>query len=151
MAGLPVPAPKSSLSVGQRRLREKVAALIADGIDPPEIARKIAKGDERKAKTWRHKIRLWAAHDEYFRALLHSHAMGTLVEGLNPATAGISKRAGRGRIDGAKLLLEATGFHNPRVDHKHSGDIKIKLDIPRPVRAHEQDDPAIVDADVVED
>jgi hypothetical protein len=65
---------------------------------------------------------------------------------LGPVATAVGARAKRGRIDAAKLLMESTGFHNPRVKHEHSGDIKLTLNIPRP-----SFDGEVADADVVDD
>jgi hypothetical protein len=67
--------------------------------------------------------------------------------GLVPATHALAGRAARGRPDAIKVLFEASGFHNPRVRHEHSGEIKIKLDMPRPAFGSDDE---VVDADVVD-
>lgn len=69
-----------------------------------------------------------------------------LLVGLKPVVRAMVRRGARGRMDAARIILEASGFHNPRVKHEHSGEVTIKLDMPRP--KFEQDE--IVDADVVE-
>lgn len=51
---------------------------------------------------------------------------------LGQTTVAVGRRGRRGRIDAAKLIYETTGFHNPKVKHEHSGDINIKIDMPRP-------------------
>ena len=84
--------------------------------------------------------------DDRLATELGAHAKVEMLLALVPATRALGQRAARGRPDAAKLLFEATGFHNPRVKHDHSGEIKIKLEIPRP--AFESD---VVDADVVDD
>ena len=72
-------------------------------------------------------------------------AKGQMLVDLAPAVAAVGKRARRGRTDAAKIIMEATGFHNPKVKHEHSGEISVKLDIPRP-----QFDHGVSDAEVVE-
>jgi hypothetical protein len=85
-------------------------------------------------------------------------SQGAIIESLPDMTEAMVKRAKRGRTDASKLAMEISGFHNPRVDHKHSGDIKITLAtaVPRPTRSSEATigkelEEGIVDADVVED
>jgi hypothetical protein len=56
-----------------------------------------------------------------------------------------------GKPDAVKLVFEATGFYSPRVQHEHSGDINIKLQIPRPAGEIEASAEDVTDADVVED
>lgn len=85
-------------------------------------------------------------HDEEFARRVALRARGELLIGLGPAVAGLSRSGARGRVDAAKLLLEASGFHNPRVKHDHSGSIEIKLTMPRPERQAVD----IPDADVVD-
>lgn len=71
-----------------------------------------------------------------------------------PAVAeGVSRRAKRGRMDAAKVVMAQTGFHNEKVSHEHGGEIQINVSIPRPPPVEDRlgiEEP-IVDADVVED
>lgn len=83
---------------------------------------------------------------------MNESAMGELLSGLEGAAEALVRRAHRGRPDAIKLLFEATGFHNPRIKHEHSGDIKLTLDLPRPGVASPPGLPEpVVDADVVEE
>jgi hypothetical protein len=102
------------------------------GMTPPQIAKIMAKGDERKAKRLREKLRKMLANDPVLKRAIMQHAQGTLMAGLPGATAAAVKRSHRGRMDAIRFVSESTGFHNPRVQHEHSGDIKITVDIPRP-------------------
>lgn len=64
------------------------------------------------------------------------------------------KRACRGRVDSAKLVLAISGFHNDRIDHKHSGKIELAVSIPRPPTVQDQlgmPEEEVVEADVVEE
>jgi hypothetical protein len=62
----------------------------------------------------------------------------------------LRRRASRGNPTAIRLLFEATGFHNTKVKHEHSGDITVKLEgIPRPEPVVEEDHD-IVDAEVVD-
>lgn len=72
-----------------------------------------------------------------------------LMVGLPKASEALAARAGRGRPDAIKLMYEASGFHNPRVQHEHSGEIKVKLEMPRP--KFDADAGHVVDADVVDE
>jgi len=81
-----------------------------------------------------------------------SVARGEAIMNLIPAVQALSRRAARGRTDSIKLLFELTGFHSPRVQHDHSGEIEIKLTgMHRPPRTVDQLGPPVVDAEVVED
>ena len=98
----------------------------------PQIAKRLAKGDKAKAKKLR--ARLWKliTHDPDFQGAIITRSRAHLVAGLPATSKSLAGRSGRGRIDAAKLVMEATGFHNSRVKHEHSGDVTIHLDIPRP-------------------
>jgi hypothetical protein len=77
------------------------------------------------------------------QAIFHAEVMlGT------PSIAGaLVRRASKGNVPAAKLAMEASGFHNPRVKHEHTGDIKVTIDnAPRPPVV--EDD--VVDGTVVE-
>jgi len=78
-------------------------------------------------------------------------AHGMLKEGLLPAVAGLNRRAARGRVDAVKLLFESSKFHSPKMQHEHSGEVHIKLDLPRPTPVlNEGEGEEIVDAEVVD-
>lgn len=155
VADLPAVQPKSSLTPVQ----DLITDYLAEGHPPGKIARALAKGDEKKAKVWRRRIRNWSYGDVAFQQALAMKAKGELILSVGETTKAVVKRAGRGRIDAAKLVYEASGFHNPRVQHEHSGDIKVTLDIPRPTPVDERPGnssaggPAeeVVDAEVLED
>lgn len=154
MAGLPATRNQSSKEL--TRPQEIVLGLLADGHKHTAIATKLAKGDPKKAKVWRATIRRWMYSDALFQQGVANAARAEAGLSLVPVTKAVVKRAERGRIDAAKLLYESSGYHNPRVQHEHSGDIKISLDMPRPERKEldgpgKEDGEQIVDAEVVED
>lgn len=60
-------------------------------------------------------------------------AQAMMMGAIPGVTQALIRRALRGRPDAIKLLFEASGFHNPKVDHRHSGDVKLTLvAMPRP-------------------
>jgi hypothetical protein len=69
--------------------------------------------------------------DAIFQARIAEQAKAEMHMGLVGAGRGLAKRAGR-RTDAARLLLEVTGLHVPHQKVEHSGDITIKMDLPRP-------------------
>lgn len=156
MANLPDPQNESS-PTKQDLLRLKVGDLLAEGVPYTKIALKLAKGDKKKAKMWRAKIRRWAATDARIQELIGHDTKGAMILALPSVGNAVVKRAQRGRVDAAKLVFESTGYHNPRVQHEHSGDIKISLSVPRPAAPEPVESPGkelegpIVDAEVVED
>ncbi len=71
------------------------------------------------------------------------------LEALSAIPA-VGRRARKGNVPAAKLLLEMAGYHNSKVDHNHSGEVKISINnVARPPR--EKDVVDIPDADVVEE
>lgn len=153
MAGLP--ARKQQSSPEPSKFQEKVAELVARGYQPAEIARLRFPGNTDEDKRRRHLLRkkLWRAvrSDAIVHQRVAEIAKAHLVMGVAPASQRLAKRSKRlGKSQDVKLLYEASGFHNSRVQHEHSGDIKITLDIPRPTRLSIEDD-EVVDAEVVEE
>jgi len=109
------------------------------------IARKLYPNDRKARLACYMRVRRRALSDQRVAQRIQEDAKINMMVALGPAVAALGGRAGRtGRTDAVKLLAEMSGFHNPRVQHQHSGEIKIKLELPRP----EYDVP---DADVVEE
>jgi hypothetical protein len=147
---LPVPKQESKPEpVWKGRLRPHIINLVAEGKDvAPTLARLITK-DPRRQKAWRQRIRTMLATDPEVQLAIHEMTHAQLVQDLPTITKRMGKRAkATGRQPEVKLAYEASGFHNPRVAHEHSGDITIKLDIPRPSRVENEEE--IVDAEVVD-
>lgn len=153
LARLPAPRTESTPEpTAKQVLQTRLASYLADGMTYSELAEKLAKGDKRKARQWRHKLRRWAATDDYFREILIVAAQAEMVMALQPATQALARRAARGNPQAIKLLFEATGFHNPKVKHEHSGEVKVKLEVGGQVSAAPRPAPVedVVDAEVVE-
>lgn len=150
MAGLPATQTKSSspdLSKGEQRFVE----LLAKGHRPPDIAKAAYPNDPRARKNLRRKLWRRVKQDPRISNALAEQARAELVMGVAPASERLAKRAKRlGKAQDVKMLYEASGFHNSRVQHEHSGDITISLDIPRPVRV-DPEDVDVQDAEVVDD
>jgi hypothetical protein len=124
---------------------DSIADQIAEGKRPEQIAREIHPTDLLKRRHLRFRIWRHVRKDAELHSRIAERARGELVLALIPTTRALAGRAARGRVDAAKVVLEASGFHNPRVKHEHSGEINIKLSIPRPKAVD------VPDADVVED
>lgn len=153
MANLPALVDEPSL--------EKIAVLVnhaANGRTPEELSRKLFPGSSRTARRSRRKFEDQcyglAANDPRFQTLIANRAKGKLIWHLGDVAEALVRRAtiGGARIDAMKLALEASGFHNPRVQHDHSGEVKLTLNIPRPPVLDDEGGPEkVVDAEVVED
>lgn len=115
----------------RKKFEAKVLELLSEGLRPPEVAKVLAKGDKQMAKRLRLRIWRMVRSDAQFQRSMMERAQAEAVVGVVPASRGLAKRAGR-KTDAAKLLFEMTGLHNNKVKHEHSGEISIKLDIPRP-------------------
>lgn len=122
--------------------------LLADGKSPNETARLLAKKLGKSRRSTRKWMVRWINNDEAFQYGLAAYTRYELAGGLPSVGRAVRNRAGRGNPNMARLAMEASGFHNPKVDHKHSGEIKISITgIPRPSEGSDE----VVDAEVVED
>jgi hypothetical protein len=139
MAPLPVPFTDNT--------REAIAEALSRGLTPPEIALKLEPNDPKARKYLRRRIWRMGATDERLAEALVTRARVKMLFALGVATDGLTRRAKNGNIQAVKLLYEASGLHNPKVQHQHSGEITITLDMPRPSFGSEGE---ITDAEVVE-
>lgn len=128
-----------------------MADLVYGGLAPKDIARKLAPEDPKRRKLIRAQARRLIRSDTDFQQRVAMRAQEEMLVGLGPTIRGLLRRSSRGRTDAAKLILEASGFHNPRVKHEHSGDIKVSIDMPRPKAVESESGEDIPDADVVEE
>jgi hypothetical protein len=142
--GLPQNADQSALAE-PTRLHFALVDAMEKGLSVREISLKLAPGDKTKQKTWRDRIRRMLAHDPLLARAIVMRAQSNLLQAVPGTTVAVGKRAQRGRMDAAKTVLEATGVHNPRVKHEHSGNIKITLDMPRPAFGSVDDDGNVLD------
>jgi hypothetical protein len=128
---------------------DQIRQLLGRGWTPHEIAEQLAGEDQRKRNVVLTQIRKLA----FEPAVQEEVAMvskGTLMIHMPEVVAAVVRRAVKGNIPAAKLAMEASGFHNPRMDHHHSGKIEIELKgVPRPERVVDEDN--VVDADVVDE
>lgn len=152
MASLPEPKKEPSNRLAPKEPRaEKIRKLFLKGYTSEDIARKLAKGDKRKYRVIKTQCALvWERFEDAQQALA-ARARMELGEALPDVAKGVSRRAKTGRAQEAKLVFEASGFHNPKVNHDHSGEISVKLDMPRPALVETTDQGDIVDAEVLDD
>ena len=141
------------------RFKEVTAELIYRGVTPAQIAKALHPEDKRERNKMRKSLLRMVRRDADFAAKIAEKAHGEMVMSLGRVTRALIKRAERGRPDAIKIIFEASGFHNPRIKHDHSGNIAITLNIPRPEEPEKpkkvpnlergEDDPPVVDAEVV--
>lgn len=142
--------------------RERYLSLLRKGMSPEQIACKLDASKGRRYRKVKGEVLRTVASDLEFQTEMAEQAQGMMIMGVPPVAEAVVRRGKRGRVDAAKLIFEASGFHNPKVKHEHSGDISINLNMPRPAavenetveqaalaRSEEADD--VVDATVVED
>jgi len=147
--GLPaIPDKKADLE-REERFREALADAIHAGKRPAEIARQMAPNDRARQKAIRTRVRRMLYSDAQLAVGLSRRAQVEFLMNLGDMSRAVSSRASRGRIDAARFMAEASGFHNPRVRHEHSGEINIKLDVPRPSYEDTRSE-EVTDADVVD-
>jgi hypothetical protein len=128
----------------------KLAALLKKGWPIDAIVDKLANGDDVKAHIIRTQIGRLIDSDEEVQKAIGSASSGILKGYMTDITHAVARRGSKGNIPAAKLAMEASGFHNPRMDHHHSGKIEIELKgVPRPERVVDEDN--VVDADVVDE
>jgi hypothetical protein len=131
---------------------DKVRRLLAKGWDPVDIAEQLSNGDPKKALSIRTQIyRL--AEDEKVQLAIGQASKGAATLAVLPATEALVRRATRGNIPAIKLLYEASGFHNQRLEHKHSGKVEIAFTgvMRAPLTEDISQADPVVDATVVED
>lgn len=141
--------------------RERYMSLLVKGFTAEQIACKLDSSKGRRYRKIKGEVHRVVAEDQEYQSMKAAAAQGAMIESVHPVAEAVIRRGKRGRVDAAKLIFEASGFHNPKVKHEHSGDISISLNMPRPP-AVENDivgeqpalastDGPIVDAEVVED
>jgi hypothetical protein len=129
---------------------EAVVELLAKGVRPPQIAKKLYPKDAKKRKAARRKLWSMVYADRDLQARVAARAQAEMLVDLIPMTRALTTRAKHtGKPDAVKLAAEMVGFHTPKQKHEHSGEVKIKLDMPRP-KSIDADGEDIVDADVVD-
>lgn len=117
------------------------------GIHPRELAKRLHPHDRQARRVAYRRLMHHMLYDERVAQAIREEVQVSFMVGLPPAGRALSNRSAARDVRAIKLLLEATGVHNPRIQHEHSGEIRIKFDIPRPTFESDDD---IVDADVVE-
>lgn len=137
------------LRENRERFYSQLVDRLSDGESVDEIAFRLYPGNTRhdkiKRRRFRERVFKYTAEDPTLQLALTTASKAEMWLALPAVTHALIRRAVRGRPDAIKLLFEASGFHNPRVKHEHSGDINIKLSIPRPTPVD------IPEADVVEE
>lgn len=121
---------------------DAIVDLLADGMDPVAASMRLAKGDKKRAYKIRRRMRKWIqTYPEFADRLALAAKSQALAYGV-AATPAVGRRAERGRTDAFKALNELSGLHNPRVQHEHSGEVKITISAPRPHRVETVDSTA---------
>ena len=136
---------------------EKVIELIELGYTERRIVLHLARKHKwphekeyRAVRRYRRRVRRAITRSPQFLEAQRAQAIAAMWESLPAVTDALIRRAERGRPDAIKLMWEAMGFHNPRVQHEHSGDIEIRLTVPRPVRELPRDSEGSIEGSATE-
>lgn len=132
---------------------DNILWVLAEGRSPMQVAKQLAPDDKKKQSAIRRRTyRLFARVD--MQDELAARLKLIQILGLGPAVKALNRKAAAGRVDAIKLAFESSGFHNPRIQHEHGGEVTITIkNAPRPDRVVEEyarDNPTVVDAEVVE-
>ena len=127
-------------------LQHHAARLYGTGMKRAQIARALidylsptsrGKPMEQRMALARTKLRRWERR-QLFRDEVYKHAVMEVDMNVPGVLQGVIKKARRGRVDAARLVLEVTGRHNPKGDTAAPAVIVHIDGIPRPqVRADE--------------
>ena len=123
-------------------------ALHYKGYDRYEIADKLAGNDERKRKVVLGQITRMIATDPEMQEFMGLQSKGEIIASLPAMSEALVRRATKGNVPAIKLAYEASGFHNPRHEVQHSGEIQINIRMAERPPVVED---AITDATVVEE
>lgn len=105
---------------------------IASGKTIEEMAAQLYPDNLKARRAFTRRCYQRIGTDEKSQAFLAEAARAMMMAAIPGVTMALIRRAMRGRPDAIKLLFEASGFHNPKVDHRHTGDIQLRLVTPRP-------------------
>lgn len=91
----------------------------------------------------RSKLRRWE-RKQAFRDMVYNTAVMEIDMNVPGVLQGVLKKARRGRVDAARLVLELTDRHNPKGDSS-APSVVVHIDgIPRPQVRQEQLNPDVV-------
>lgn len=135
---------------------DEILWVIAEGRSPMQMSKQLYPDDKKKQVAARRKL-----YRLFMRVDLQDELAARLkliqIMGLGAAVKALNRKAAAGRVDAIKLAFESSGFHNPRIQHDHGGEISITIkNAPRPERVAEEylggdRIQEIMDAEVVED
>ena len=141
--------PQKAKSISDSQL-DGLLEQLSKGVGIHEIAKKVHPNDRIARQRLRRQLYKALASDELVAKAIGERARVELLAGLIAGSRALARRAARGNVQAIKLINETTGLHNPRVQHEHSGEITIKLDLPRPAfDATSEPSATIEDAEVV--
>ena len=122
------------------QLQDAVAKLYGRGFKRPDIARALLpyltagtnpRTEEERLASARAKLRRWE-QSQKFRDLVYKYAVVKVDMGMPEVLDGVFRKAKRGRVDAAKLLLEITGRHSSK-EATAEANVTVQIaNIPRP-------------------
>ena len=136
MAHLPEPTSKSPERTELMNIELAILKAAEEGKTIKDIAYKLVpagKGTWIKRQKLIVKLEKLVVESPLLTEALFNKGKVRLMTAVPDITDSLSIRAQEtGKPDAVRLAFEASGFHNPKVQHEHSGDISISLNIPRP-------------------
>jgi hypothetical protein len=128
---------------------ELCGVLVGDGRTPEDIAGALHPNNRKEMRKMRRYIEGLLADNLDTQMAVARKGRSILIAALPEASRALARRAAKGNPQAVKLLFEASGFHNPRIKHDHSGQVEIVVKgLPRPQDSLPE---PVVDAEVVED
>lgn len=122
------------------QLQDAVAKLYGRGFKRAEIARALLpyltagmspRTEEEALQAARTKLRRWE-QSQKFRDLVYKYAVVKVDMGIPEVLEGVFRKAKRGRVDAAKLLLEITGRHTSN-EGAAEANVTVQIaNLPRP-------------------
>lgn len=117
---------------GQGFKRSHIAKLLVDHLTPNKFFEDgTPRPLEQRTSQARARLRGWE-RDPKFRDLVYNGSIVKLDLQTPAILDGIAKKAKKGRVDAARLVLELTGRHNPKGEQQPTQVALILSGVPRP-------------------
>lgn len=119
---------------GQGYERKHIARLMLDHLVPVKTFDDgTPRPLEQRLSQARTKLRNWE-HQQDFRDMVYRLSVVKLDLQTPAILGGIAKKAKKGRVDAARLVLELTGRHNPKGEQAPTQIALVVNGVPRPMR-----------------
>lgn len=153
----PTTTPDAQVTIKGDAVKLTAARLYSQGYERKHIARILLdhlvpngkdRPEEQRLSQARTKLRNWE-NSEKFRDLVYSQGLIKLDLQTPAILGGVAKKAKRGRVDAARLILEVTGRHNPKGDSAPTQVSLVIQNVPRPLARGVDETLEIVDGEAL--